>query len=279
MKPLSPKALYYGLGKKNFLEHLMFAAFLLFFFFPLFNLVMLAFADKYEVPAVFPQKVGVRWWGFVLQQESLISSIATSFVVAILVTAASLLICIPAAYALARYDFKGKRFFLFSFLLSNAFPKMGMYIAIAIVFYKLHLMGTLLGVVLIHIVNTMMFMTWIPCGAFRSVHHQQEESARDAGAGPFRTFLSVTFPLAVPGIIVASIFTFLASMEEAQGTLLVGFPEVRTVPVELYGVIMQYPATAGPVLSIILMIPTILILVAARKYMNPDVISKGYNIK
>lgn len=279
MKVPSPRALYYGLGKRNFLEYILFAVFLLFFFSPLLNLVMLAFADQYEVPAVIPQKVGVRWWQFVLQQNSLVSSIATSFLIAIIVTAASLFICIPAAYALARFEFKGKKLFLFSFLLSNAFPKMGMYIAIAIVFYKLHLMGTLLGVVLIHVVNTMMFMTWIPSGAFRSVHPQQEESARDAGAGPLKTFISITFPMALPGIIVASVFTFLASLEEAQGTLLVGFPEILTVPVELYGVIMQYPTTAGPVLSIILMIPTIFILIAARKYLSADVISKGYNMK
>lgn len=279
MKLPSPKALYYGLGKRNFLEYIAFAVFLLFFFSPLLNLVMLAFADKYEVPAVIPQQFGVRWWEFVLQQDSLVTSIVTSFVLAVVVTVVSLLVCVPAAYALARFRFRGKKLFLFSFLLSNAFPKMGMYIAIAIVFYKLHLMGTLLGVILIHVVNTMMFMTWIPTGAFRSVHPQQEESARDAGAGPVKTFFSVTFPMALPGIVVASIFTFLASLEEAQGTLLVGFPEIQTVPVELYGVIMQYPTTAGPVLSIILMIPTILVLIAARKYLNPDVISKGYNMK
>src|SRR5699024_8222209 len=148
--------------------------------------------------------------------------------------------------ALARFDFPGKSNFQFSFLFSNAFPKMGLYIAIAIVYYKLNLMGTWQGVILHHFINTMMFMTWIPMGAFRSVQRQQEESARDVGAGPFLTFMKITFPLALPGITVASIFTFLASIEEAQGTLMVGFPDIKTVPVELYGIIMQYPTTAGP---------------------------------
>ena len=126
-------------------------------------------------------------------------------------------------------------------------------------------MGTLPGVVLIHVLNSLMFMTWIPANAFRSIHSQQEESARDAGAGPVRTFFSITLPMAMPGIIVASVFTFLGSLEESQGTLLVGFPQIKTMPVELYGVIMQYPITAGPVLSLLLIIPTIVILVALRK--------------
>lgn len=77
-------------------------------------------------------------------------------------TAVSLLICIPAAYALARYNFKGKRVFLLSFLLSNAYPRMGLYISIGILFYRLNLMGTFVGVIIIHVLNSMMFMTWIP---------------------------------------------------------------------------------------------------------------------
>ncbi len=279
MKYLSPKAMYHAMGKKNFREYLLFAVFILFFYLPLMNLCMLAFADKYEVPAIIPQKFGFKWWEFVLGQNSLVSSIAMSFLLAVVVTAVSLLLCIPAAYALARFNFKGKKIFLLSFLLSNAYPKMGLYISIGIIFYKLNLMGTFVGVVIIHVLNSMMFMTWIPSGAFRSVHRQQEESARDAGAGPLRTFFKITLPLAMPGIIVASVFTFLGSLEEAQGTLLVGFPQIKTMPVQLYGVIMEYPLTAGPVLSLILIIPTLVILFVMRKYINADTISKGYGVK
>ena len=152
-------------------------------------------------------------------------------------------------------------------------------ISIGILFYRLNLMGTFVGVIIIHVLNSMMFMTWIPSGAFRGVYRQQEESARDAGAGPFRTFFRITLPLAMPGIAVASVFTFLGSLEEAQGTLLVGFPQVKTMPVELYGVIMEYPLTAGPVLSLILIIPTVLILFLMRKYINADNLSQGYGMK
>lgn len=240
---------------------------------------MLAFSNKYEVPAVFPQEFGLKWWEFVLGQNNLISSIVLSIVIATVVTMVSLLICIPAAYAIARFEFKGKKIFLLSFLLSNAFPKMGLYISIGIIFYKLNLMGTFVGVVIIHVLNSLMFMTWIPSNAFRSVHRQQEESARDVGAGPIRTFFNITLPLAFPGILVASVFTFLGSLEEAQGTMLVGFPQFKTMPVELYGIIMEYPITAGPVLSIILIIPTIIILVCLRKHLGADKIAKGYNMK
>lgn len=279
MKLLTPKGFYYAVGRKKFFEFIILSVFLLFFYLPLFNLFMLAFANKYEAPALFPQEWGFKWWEYVLGQKSLISSIVLSFIVAAVTTVISACICIPAAYALARFNFPGRKVFFLSFLLSDAFPKMGLYIAIGIIFYKLHLIGTFLGVVIIHILNSIMFMTWIPANAFRSIHRQQEESARDVGAGPIRTFLKVTFPLALPGIIVASLFTFLGSLEEAQGTMLVGFPQFKTMPVEMYGIIMQYATSAGPVFSIILMIPTILILFFMRRFLSPDTIAKGFKMK
>ena len=121
-------------------------------------------------------------------------------------------------------------------------------------------------------------MTWIPCGAFRSVYSQMEESARDAGASPLQTFFKITLPMAKPGIVVGAVFTFLGSMEEAQGTLLVGFPQIKTMPVQLYGVIMEYPLTAGPVLSLILIVPAIIVLLCVHKYLSADTISEGFGM-
>ena len=66
-------------------------------------------------------------------------------------------------------QFPFRRFFLFSYLLTNAFPKMGLYVAIAVLFYQLDLMNTFTGIVLIHIINTLMYMTWIPSAAFENV--------------------------------------------------------------------------------------------------------------
>ncbi|MGL5260397.1 MAG: ABC transporter permease [Lachnospiraceae bacterium] len=273
------KRLYYTLGKKGFIEYILFSIFLLFFYLPLLNLFMLAFSNKYEMPAVIPQEFGFKWWEFVFGQNDLVKSIVTSFGLALLVTFISLAISIPTAYALARMEFKGKKVVLFSFLLCNAYPKMGLYISIGIIFYKLNLMGTLLGVVIIHVLNSLMFMTWIPMGSFKSVHRQQEEAARDCGASSLYTFFKITLPTAMPGIMVASVFTFLGSLEESQGTLLVGFPQIKTMPVALYGVIMEYPTTAGPVLSVILISMTMLVLIIAKKIIGGDVLSKGFSMK
>lgn len=272
------KRLYYLLGKNKFWEYILFAVFILVFYGPLLNMLTLSFAGNYNYPDVVPKTYGLKWWKFILSNKNLVSSITQSLILAIVVTALSLLICLPAAYAIARFQFKGRTLVRLSFLLTNAFPKMGIYTAMAVVFYKIHLMGTFTGVVLVHIVNTMMFMVWIPSGAFANVHIQQEESARDVGAGPVRTFFHITMPLAWPGIIVASLYTFLGSMEEAQGSLLIGLPNVHTMPSELYGIIMSYADTAGSVFAVILLIPALILLIVFRKYLSGEAMSKGFRM-
>lgn len=269
------KRLYYGLGKRKFIEWIFMAIFVLFFYGPLMHMIVLSFAGKYEYPDIIPKTYGLKWWDYILSKSQMIDSIGTSLILAIVVTVISLLICIPAAYAIARYDFKGRNVVRLSFLLTNAFPKMGIYTAMAVIFYKLNLVGTFTGVVLVHVVNTMMFMVWIPIGAFRTIHIQQEESARDVGASSARVFFKITMPMAWPGIMVASLYTFLGSMEEAQGSLLIGLPNVHTMPSELYGIIMSFPDTAGAVFAVILLIPSTILLIVFRKYLSAEALSNG----
>lgn len=276
---MSPRRFYHTFGKRTFWEFLVFLIFMIFFYTPLVNNIIVAFGNVYRYPDLIPSELGFKWWDFVFGQDQLVSSISTSFIVAILTTLASWIICIPAAYALARYKFKGRRAFMFTFLMSNSFPKMGIYIAMAIIFYRFNLMGTLPGVIIIHMINSMMFMIMLPSGSFRAVPRQQEEAARDVGAKPLTVFFKVTLPQAMPGIIVASIYVFLGSMEEAQGTLLVGFPEINTMATAMYGVILDYPIQAGAVFSIILMIPATILVFIFRHYLSAETLGQGFKMK
>ena len=278
-KYLNPKRFYYAVGKKKFLEFILLAVFMLFFYGPLMYMCITAFGNVYEVPNIFPTEWGFKWWNFVFSQKSLVSSIVQSLTIAVITTVCSMVLCIPAAYSLARFRFPGRKIFMLSFLLTNAFPKLGIYTSIGILFYKYNLMGILLGVVIIHMINSMMFMVWLPCSAFQAVHKQQEEAARDVGAGPIRTFFQVSFPMAMPGIMVATLYTFLGSMEEAQGTLLVGLARIKTMPVEMYGIILDYPGQAGAVFAILLMIPAAVMILAMKKYIGPEAIAGGFKMK
>ena len=278
INPYSAKAVKQALGRKRVGELLILFAFMLFFYGPLIHACMLAFANVYAAGDVIPSEWGFHWWGYVLGQQNVPRAILNSFLFAFCSTGLSLLICIPAAYVLARFKFKGRKLIMFSFLIGNAFPKIGMYTAIGIIYYKIGLMGTFLGVLLIHMLGTTMEMIWLPAGAFRSVPRHQEEAARDAGAGPVRTFFAVTLPIAWPGIVVAAMHAFIGSLGESVGTLLVGLPQWRTMMTEMYGVILDFPATAGAVFAVIIVIPNMFLLWIMRKYVSADTMAKGFKM-
>jgi putative spermidine/putrescine transport system permease protein len=68
-------------------------------------------------------------------------------------------------------------------------------------------------------------------------------------------------------------------MEEAQGTLLVGVPNFKTIPVVMYGVIYDYPSTAGAVFAVILVLPTIVLLTVFRRFAGADALAAGFKMK
>lgn len=267
-----------NLKKKHVFAILVLLAFVLFFYGPLSYMFMLAFANTYNFPSIVPTEYGFNWWQYMFRNPNTLISITNSFLFAFASTGLSFIICIPAAYALARFRFKGRKAVMFLFLIGNAFPRIGMYTSMGIIFYKIGLMGTFPGVLLIHMLGSMMQMIWLPAGSFRSVPRHLEESARDAGAGPFRTFLNVTLPVAWPGIAVALMYAFVGSLGESVGTLFVGLPQWRTMMTEMYGVILDFPATAGAVFALLLIIPNFILLLLMRKYIGADTMAKGFKM-
>jgi putative spermidine/putrescine transport system permease protein len=122
-------------------------------------------------------------------------------------------------------------------------------------------------------------MTWIPAAAFAAVPRSYEEAARDAGANRFTVLRKVTLPLAAPGITVAMIMSFLASFDEAQGTYLVGNPEFITMPTQMYTLVLNYPPQVAAVFSIMLAIPSAVLLLLVRKHVMGGQLAEGFQIR
>ncbi|TMJ09828.1 MAG: ABC transporter permease subunit [Bacillati bacterium ANGP1] len=245
---------------------------------PLLSLILWAFAGRWFYPALLPQEFSLKWWDVVFGNRSVVSSIKYSLMTAPTVTLLSALICLPAAYAFARFQFPGRRFLLLSFLSANSFPKIGLYISIATLFYRLHLMTTFWGVVLIQLMGTLLFMIWIPTGTFRGINRSLEEAARDVGASSARTFFQITLPIAMPGLLVAGLFAFLAAFDEAQGTLIVGSPNYITMPVMMYTLVLNYPQPVGAVFSILLTVPSLVLLLLAQRLLRQGYLAAGYTL-
>lgn len=81
-------------------------------------------------------------------------------------------------------------------------------------------------------------------------------------------FVRVTLPLAAPAIGVSLLLAFVSALDESQGTLIVGLPDYRTVPLLMYDVINSYPLPVGGVFSLILSIPSVLVLIVAQRVLT-----------
>ena len=246
---------------------------------PIVWLGLRAFSGLWLYPQLLPKQWTVNGWRQVFNDPNLSHSMKLSFEFAPVVTVASAVICLPAAYAFSRYKFPGRRFLLISLFAVNAFPKIGLYISMAGVFYSLNLISTFLGVVIVQLIGTIVFMTWIPAAAFSAIPRSLEEAARDVGAGPLRVFFRVTFPLAAPAIFVAMILSFLASFDEAQGTFLVGVPKYITMPTEMYTLVLNYPEQVAAVFALLLAVPSVLLMALVRKHVMGGKLAEGFQIR
>lgn len=244
---------------------------------PLLVVAIWAFTDVWRYPSLLPQQFGLRFWGQTLNRSDVWNALKLSLLLSAVVTFASAVICLPAAYAFARMRFPGRDLLFFSFLAGHAFPKFGLLVAIAAIFLQLDLIGTFWGVALIQLVNTLMFMIWIPVAAFQAVDRRMEEAARDVGAGPFRVFWSITLPQAAPTIVAAILLTFVGTFYETEGAWLIGAPGIRTMPVLMISFINnQMVIQFGAVLSVMLWVPSFIALLFARRIIGGKSFARGF---
>ena len=242
---------------------------------PLLTLVLWSFAGEWFWPNVIPTQWTLRWYQQVFENPRVVNAMVLSFTIAPVVTVLTAFIAIPAGYAFARLAVPFRRVLLLLFLIPNAFPRIGLYVSLAVLYYQIGLIDTYWGVVFLHMIGTLVYMTWITTATFRSIDPHLEEAARDAGASPLRAFWTVVFPLALPGIIVASLFAFLASLDEAQGTLIVGTPHFITMPVLMYTLISSFERPIAAVFSVLLSLPSLLLLFAAQRYLQSEYVAAG----
>src|SRR5689334_20686962 len=173
---------------------------ILFIIGPMISIVLWAFAVRWQYPSLIPNEFGFRWWEDTFRRADIKAALPQSITITLIATLVSALVSLPAAYAFARIRFPGRQIFLLSFLATNAFPRFGLYITIAVIFFRLNLIGTMQGVIVIQVVNTLLLMIWIPTAAFRNVDRSLEEAALDVGASQLRVFVQITLPLVFPAI-------------------------------------------------------------------------------
>ena len=242
---------------------------------PIGNLLLWAFAERWYWPHALPSQYGLAFWARVFAPRAdAWGSLGLSLLIAGLVVAISLLLAVPAGYALARRQVPVRGAVMLFFLLPQAFPSLPIYMNIARLFYSVGLNGTVPGVVLVHALHGLVLAVWIAAAAFAAVDRQQEEAARNLGAGPFATFASVTLPAALPGLLASAIFVFLDSLDEFTGTYFVGVPDIITMPLLMFNAAMGGNYQIASITALVLLVPSMAFMLLIERFLKADVIAK-----
>jgi multiple sugar transport system permease protein len=168
-----------------------------------------------------------------LEDEVFLRGLANSALVAVSATAIGLLAGIPAAYALARLRFRGKAG-LSRFILSTRMaPPAAMVIPLYVLYFRLDLIDTRVGLALLHGAINVSLVAWMLRGFFADVPEELEDAARVDGATRLSAFLRVTLPLAAPGVAVTTVFALLASWNEFLFASMLAGGEARTAPASI----------------------------------------------
>ena len=236
---------------------------------PLLSLLLWSLAERWTYPAAWPQRLGLRYWSRMLTGDFL-DPLRMSLLIATIVTVAALVCAVPLGYALARLRFPGRTLVLLAFLLPQAFPQLPVFAAATREFYRWGLAGTVSGVVLVHLVGGLVFAVWTMTAVFRSIEASLEEAAYNLGASTTRAFLTVSLPLAVPGLVASALLVFLYSLDEFTGTLLVGAPFVTTLPVYMYTASQGYEMQIASVTALVLMVPGAVLLLLLERFLRSE---------
>ncbi len=198
----------------------------------------------------------------------LIVTVAVVFSVVFL----SLLIGVPAAYTLARKDFRGKKLLMLLFLVPLMVPPITYGIPLATVMYQLHLAGTLPGVIIANMIPALPFVILVMTPFVEQIDTNIESASRVFGASTRQMFIYVLVPLLAPGVLAAGLLVLVRTVAMFELTFLVAGPDTQTLVVALYYAVFAAGVRAGQsvdAMAMIYMAITVLWLLIALRFVNP----------
>ena len=178
----------------------------------------------------------------------------------------------PAAYALARRQFPGKRAVMLLLLLPLVLPPLTYGIPFATVLYEVKVAGTLTGVILANLVPAIPFVILVMTPFVEQVDPNIESAARMCGASTRQLMTRVLVPLLIPGILAAGLLVLVRTVAMFELTFLTSGPDSQTLVVALYNAAFAAGIRADQsidAMAVLYMLTTLLLLVIALRFVNP----------
>jgi putative spermidine/putrescine transport system permease protein len=226
-----------------------------------------------------PAGFTTRWYVAAWNEFQLDQVLIVTLEVVAAVVVLSALFGVPAAYALARRDFPGKRLVMLLFLLPLLVPPITFGIPLATVLYRIGLAGSLSGVIVANLVPTVPFVILVMIPFVEQIDPRIEAAARLFGAGTWQLFTTVLVPLLAPGILAALLLVLVRTIAMFELTFFTSGPTSQTLVVALYYAVSAAGIRSGQsidAMAVIYMATTLIWLLIALRFVNPtQIVGRG----
>ncbi|GHC77833.1 ABC transporter permease [Limoniibacter endophyticus] len=231
---------------------------MLFLVAPLLAILPLAFTSSVILTYPIPSYSG-RWFAQLMNVDVWRRAIVNSLIIGGGTTLLATTLGTLAALGLRgrRLPFLGAVRTLF--LLPMVVPAVVLGVGMQVLFARIGLGSTYLGVIIAHTVISIPFVLVSVIGALEGIDTRVERAAASLGASPMTVFRKVTFPLALPGIASGAVLAFATSLDEVVLTLFVAGPNQRTLARQMFSTIRENISPAIAAAAFIFIIGTILL--------------------
>ena len=223
-----------------------------------------------------PPELTLDWYRFAVEVTNIPEIAKNTLIIAALAVGMATLIGIPTGWAFGRRNIPGKELLMAMILLPRMIPPIAYALGVAQIFYRLHLINTHFGVALAHVAICAPYAILVLSATFEGLDERVLEAASVCGANPVRTFFHVIVPLILPGILSSMIFTFTTSYNEFTLTLMTYGKDTTTLPVRTYLAIGEGYWEVTSAMSILLVIPSLLVLFMIQRQVEPEKLVGGF---
>lgn len=244
---------------------------------PVILLVIWSLSDRWSYPNLLPDALSLDHWRQVLDDDGIGLATLNSLTIAVGVTLLTTILALPTAWAMAKTPMRGKRALEVFILAPSIIPGIVVGVSVGQVLLSLGVAYTTFGVILVQTIGTLPLMIRLLTASFETLPDELIHAARSLGAGPLAILRHLILPLAVPGLMAGGLLSFVGSFEEFDKTFVTGAPVIQTLPTKLYTYLdpysLQFPLAA--IVSLILLLPVLVVFIAAGRIMRDDLMAGG----
>lgn len=150
----------------------------------------------------------------IITDEKIMNYLKNSLFVSFCSSFLATLVCALAGYSFSKFRYRGRKFVMALFMMSQAFPQAILLLAIYSMMQQVGLLGSYWSLLISYVVFTLPMGTWTLKSYFDQLPNALIESAKIDGASNLRIMLQIVFPLAVPGMISIAIYGFVWSWND-----------------------------------------------------------------